>query len=165
MNFNKFIIPIIIILLLGIVTIIIFTQNVLTIKHDREKVEVNIFFGNTLKNPQAEDCKAVFPVAREIIKSDKIIEVTLEELLKGLTQEEKAQGYISGINQGVRVQKISTEQGILRVDFNSKLEEGIGGSCLVSMIRSQILETLKQFPNVNDVIISINDRIEDILQP
>jgi len=35
----------------------------------------------------------------------------------------------------------------------------------VAAIRAQIRETLKQFPTVDEVIISIDGRTEDILQP
>jgi len=45
------------------------------------------------------------------------------------------------------------------------LEFQVGGSCRVAAISAQIMETLKQFPTVKDVIISINSRTEDILQP
>jgi len=34
----------------------------------------------------------------------------------------------------------------------------------VSAIRAQITETLKQFETVNEVIVSIDSRVEDILQ-
>jgi len=45
------------------------------------------------------------------------------------------------------------------------LEEAVGGSCRVTAIRSQIEQTLKQFSTVQSVIISIDNRTEDILQP
>jgi spore germination protein GerM len=50
-------------------------------------------------------------------------------------------------------------------DFNERLEYQVGGSCRVSAIRAQISETLKQFPTIKDVIILINGRKEDVLQP
>ena len=52
-----------------------------------------------------------------------------------------------------------------KVDFDETMEKGMGGSCRVSAIRAQITETLKQFSTVKDVIISVNGRTEDILQP
>jgi len=45
------------------------------------------------------------------------------------------------------------------------LQYQVGGSCRVSAIRAQIIETLKQFSTVKNVVISINGRTEDILQP
>ena len=63
------------------------------------------------------------------------------------------------------IQSLTIGDGILRVDFDGTLEFGAGGSCRVTAIRSQIRETVKQFPSVRDVVISINGRTEDILQP
>lgn len=167
MQLKSLIIPLgIVILLAGIIVLGIFTQKTLIQREQKhETIEVNLFFGNTLKNPEAMDCQLVYPVQREVETTPQIAQATLEELLKGLTEKEKTQGYITGINQGVEIKKISIENGILKVDFNSKLEEGIGGSCLTATIRSQITQTLKQFPTVKEVIISIDGRIEDILQP
>ncbi len=51
------------------------------------------------------------------------------------------------------------------VDFDETLEKAVGGSCRVAAIRSQITKTLLQFPSFKKVIISINGRTEDILQP
>ncbi|PIP22172.1 MAG: hypothetical protein COX38_02115, partial [Candidatus Nealsonbacteria bacterium CG23_combo_of_CG06-09_8_20_14_all_39_25] len=48
---------------------------------------------------------------------------------------------------------------------DEQLEFQVGGSCKVSAIRAQITQTLKQFPTVDEVVISINGRTEDILQP
>jgi spore germination protein GerM len=89
----------------------------------------------------------------------------LEELLNGPTSEEKTQGYFSGINSGVEINSISLQDKTIRVDFDERLEEGIGGSCKVAFIRSQIAQTLRQFLTIDEVIISINGRTEDILQP
>ena len=53
----------------------------------------------------------------------------------------------------------------LLVDFDPQLEFQVGGSCRVAAISSQIRQTLMQFPTVKSVIISIDGRTEDILQP
>ncbi len=163
---KKFIVPLsFAVLLVGIIIIGIFTQKAIIKNEQEEKTEVRVFFGNTIMNPQTMDCKLVYPVRREIKTIPQIAKATVEELLKGPTDEEKSQGYITGINKGVEIQKISIEDGTLKIDFNEKLEEGIGGSCMVAMIMSQIVTTLKQFPAVEEVIVSIDGRTEDILQP
>jgi len=41
----------------------------------------------------------------------------------------------------------------------------VAGSCRVGAIRAQIEETLKQFPTVQNVIISVNGNTENILEP
>ena len=86
------------------------------------------------------------------------------ELLKGPSLIEMEEGYLSFINDDVVLQSIDIEDGIARVDFSESIEEGVAGSAWVSMIRSQIEETLKQFETVNEVVILVNGE-EDILQP
>jgi spore germination protein GerM len=102
---------------------------------------------------------------RIVPKTEAVARAALEELLKGPTDREKADKYFTAINPGVEIQKLVVENGIAKVDFNETLDNPGGGSCRVSAIRTQITQTLKQFPTVKDVIISIDGRIEDILQP
>ena len=89
----------------------------------------------------------------------------LEELLKGPTLEEQEKGYFTNINSGVNINNLIVKNNVARVDFDEQLEFQVGGSCRVMAIRSQITGTLVQSSEINDVIISINGRIEDILQP
>lgn len=65
----------------------------------------------------------------------------------------------------MKIQKLTIENNVARVDFDKQLEYQVGGSCRVAAIRAQITQTLKQFPTVKEVIISIDGRTEDILQP
>jgi spore germination protein GerM len=125
---------------------------------------VKVFFNNEKSDPEFS-CNKVFPVEREIPKTQAVGRTALEELLKGPTDAEKDSKYFTSINPGVKIQSLTIENGIAKVDFDGQLEFQVGGSCRVSAIRAQITETLKQFPTVNSVIISINGRTEDILQP
>jgi len=109
-------------------------------------------------------CSVVFPVERIVPKTEAVARASLEELLKGPTDEEKSQGYYSNINSGVKINSLTILNGTARVDFSEEMET-TGGSCRVTEIRSEINFTLKQFPTVDNVIISINGRTEDILQP
>lgn len=128
---------------------------------------VKIFFGKTGgdKGEGAFECNQVTPVERDIIPTQQVARAALEELFKGPTDEEKEQGYLTSINPGVKIQALSITDGTARVDLSKELDEQIGGSCRVSAIRAQITETLKQFPTVREVIISVDGRTEDILQP
>jgi len=126
---------------------------------------VKVFFSNSEKDPQALECEKVYPVEREISRAKPIILTALEELLKGPTQEEQEKGYLTNINPGVIINDLVIENNIAKVDFSEQLEYQLGGSCRVIAIQAQIIETLKQFAEIDDVIISINGRIEDVLQP
>lgn len=125
---------------------------------------VKVYFNNDKLDPEFS-CNKVFPVERKITKIQTVARAALEELLKGATQSEKDQGYFTNINSGVVIQSLSIVSGTASVDFNDQLEYQVGGSCRVAAIRAEITETLKQFPTVQNVIISINGRTEDILQP
>ncbi|MDP3052664.1 MAG: GerMN domain-containing protein, partial [bacterium] len=130
----------------------------------KETSKVKIYFNNSNLDPEAS-CNKVFAVERYISKTPAVGQAALEELLKGPTDTEKAGGYFTSINPGVKIQKLTIENGTAKVEFDEQLEFQVGGSCRVAAIRAQIVQTLKQFPTVKEVVISINGRTEDILQP
>ena len=129
-----------------------------------KSIEVKVFFPNEGMG-STEDCTLVYPVVRTIPETVAVGRASLEELFNGVTEQETNLGYYSNLNEGVVIQSLTISNGIARVDFNSKLDEMVGGSCKVTSIRSQIEETLKQFSTVNSVVISIDGQVEDILQP
>lgn len=129
-----------------------------------EKIKVKVFFNNSKLDSEIF-CDKVFPVEREVAKTEAIARAALNELLKGATVMEKNESFFTNINSGVKIQSLTIENGIAKVDFDEQLNFQVAGSCRVIAIRSQITETLKQFPTVKDVIISVNGRTEDILQP
>lgn len=126
---------------------------------------VKTFFLNTKNDPNMLDCAKVFPLERRIAKTTGVARAAIEELLLGPDRLEGQAGFSTSINSGVKINKLTIVDGIARVDFNEMLEAGVAGSCLVTSIRSQITETLKQFSSVKSVVISIDDHTEDILQP
>ena len=130
-----------------------------------DAMTVKVFFGNSVFDPDVLDCTKVFEVERRIARTEAIGRAALEELLAGPTLAEEQAGYFTSINSGVSINSLVIADGIARVDFAPQLEAGVGGSCRVMAIRAQIIETLKQFSTVNNVVISINGRTEDILQP
>ena len=132
----------------------------------QEFMTVKIFLSDSrFVNEPYFDCSRTIAVERQVPKTSGIARAALEALLRGATQKEINQGFVSNINPGVRIQKLTIENGVAKVDFDEQLEFQVGGSCRVAAIRAQITETLKQFPTVDNVIISINGRTEDILQP
>lgn len=130
-----------------------------------ESMKVKVFFSSTKLNEDMIDCSLVFPVTREVEKSVAVGRVALTELFKGTTFTEEEDKYFTNIPDGVVINSLDITDGVAKVDLNSKLEEGVGGSCRVTAIRAQITETLKQFSTVDSVVISIDGQTEDILQP
>ena len=141
------------------------TQKTQMVSLPKEPVVVTIYFSNNQKDPQSLECNKVYPVERKISKTGATARATLEELLKGPTQMEKDQGYFTNINTGVKIQSLNVESDITKVTFNGQLEYQVGGSCRVQAIRAQIVGTLRLFSGGQRVVISINGRTEDILQP
>jgi len=132
----------------------------------QEFMTVKIFLSDSrFVNEPYFDCSRTIAVERRVPKTLAVAKSAVEALLRGATQEEINQGFVSNINSGVRIQSLTIENSIAKVDFDDQLEFQVGGSCRVAAIRAQITETLKQFQTVDTVIISINGRTEDILQP
>lgn len=129
-----------------------------------ETIVVKAFFNNSNLDPEFS-CNKVFPVERQISKTEAVARAALEELLAGVTIQESLQGFLTSINTGVKIQSLTIANGVARVDFDEQMEFQVGGSCRVSAIRAQITQTLRQFSTVQSVVISINGRTEDILQP
>lgn len=132
----------------------------------QEFMTVKIFLSDSyFKNEPYFDCSRTIAIERQTPKTLAITKAAVEALLRGATQEEINQGFYSNINSGVRIQSLTIENSIAKVDFDEQLEFQMGGSCRVTAIRAQITETLKQFPAIDDVIISVNGRTKYILQP
>jgi len=129
------------------------------------KMNVFVSFPNNQLYPNMINCSRVFETKRTIAETSAVGKAALEELFKGPTDQEKKDGYFTNIPTGVKIQKLTIENGVAKVDLSKELEQGVGGSCRVDSIRAQITETLKQFSTVQSVIISINGKTEDILQP
>ncbi len=127
-------------------------------------MSVKAFFNNSNLDP-AFLCDKVFPVSREVAWTDGVGRAAIEELLKGPNEQERSMDYFTNINPNVTINDLTIDNGTAHIDFSDELGKNIGGSCRVTAIRSQIVATLKQFPTVNDVIISINGKADDILQP
>jgi len=160
---NKFLI--ILVVILAVIAGYFGVQKYFPKEEQREELmTVEVFFNNSKLDPESS-CNKVFPVEREIPKTQAVARAALEELLKGATDVDKEQGFLTSVNPDVKIQSLSVENGVAKVDFDEQLEFQVGGSCRVSAIRAQITQTLKQFPTVNSVIISIDGRTEDILQP
>ncbi|MFA6427068.1 MAG: GerMN domain-containing protein [Candidatus Magasanikbacteria bacterium] len=140
-------------------------QIAIPVQFKQETMTVKIFFNNDKNDPNLSDCSKVYSVERTIPKTQAVGRAALEQLFKGLSKEEAYEGFFDNIPAGVKIQNLTIENGVAKVDLSKELEEGVGGSCRVTAIRAQVTETLKQFPTVKEVIISIDGRTEDILQP
>jgi spore germination protein GerM len=132
---------------------------------DQELSTVKVYFGNSNLNKDMADCGLVYPVDRQVAKTQAVARAALTELLSGPTQPEKNGGYSTSLNAGVKINSLTIANGVARVDFDEKMDEGMGGSCRVEAIRSQIEKTLLQFPSVKSVVVSVEGNSAEALQP
>lgn len=126
--------------------------------------EVSVYLSNS-KMGSDNDCALVFPLSRKVINAETLGPGALEALLNGPTAEDEASGYSSAINDGVLIQKFEILNKVAHVDFDARFSEGMGGSCRVQAIRSQIESTLNALPDIDSVVISVNSETEGILEP
>lgn len=148
--------------------VILFAVLVLRLSTSTEmdnKMRVLVFFPNNKLDPNMVDCSKVFGTTRAVVQTTAVARAALEELFKGPTDQEKTEGYSTSVPVGVKIQKLTIVNGVAKVDLSQDLEQQVSGSCRVTSIRAEITETLKQFPTVQNVEISIDGRAEDILQP
>jgi spore germination protein GerM len=105
------------------------------------------------------------PVERAVPHTLAAGQAAIEELLKGPTPAERSWGLHSSIPEGAKLRSLRIVDGVAYADFDEALQFQVGGSLRVMVIRKSITLTLLQFPTVQSVVISIDGRTEDILQP
>lgn len=127
-------------------------------------MKIQAFFANSEEDPDSSRCPQVFPVTRTVPYTVAVGRASINELLKGPTEEEKKKKYFTAIPEGVVLKSLNIKDGVAYADFNSKLSD-LGGSCSIDRAKSQINNTLIQYPSVKKVVISIEGKAEDILQP
>ncbi len=151
-----------------------------------KEVTVKVYFGNKNMSP-AGDCKAVFPVERVVLNDLIVRRRAVEELLKGPTSEEKAQGYFSNIptkeeiiayrekikqetgeapyaGEEVTIKSFKILSGIAYIDFSEEFKAYGGGSCRVEGIKAQLNETVKQFKKIGAAMVLVGGK-ENVLRP
>jgi spore germination protein GerM len=137
------------------------TIRIATVTRSDQVVEV--YYENSSLDTGVPGCGSVYPVLRVVTDDPSLAEAALNELFRGPSWNDANRGFYSEINSGVKVNSLSIKDGVAQVDLSKRIEEGVGGSCRVSEIRSQIISTLKQFPAVDSVVISVEGRTVDVL--
>lgn len=135
---------------------------------DPSKTIVTIYLNNIKEDPNMEDCDRVFPLIKETAKRyESSVINTMLALLEPLNEEQKSAGYVSSIPAGTFLRDVKiSDSGVATATFFGAIEN-VGGSCAVTAIRKQIIQTLLQFNSINSVVICINRNCnqDEILQP
>ena len=130
-----------------------------------ETTNVKVFFGDRNIDPGTLNCDKAYSQDRRKPKTTGVAKAALEQLLAGPTINEGDKGIFTSINQGTKLKSLKIETGTALADFDEMLGLNVAGSCRVMAIRAEIEQTLKQFSTIKNVVISINGKSEDILQP
>jgi hypothetical protein len=137
----------------------------ITLDRTAKTVPVKIFFHNAELDPLVS-CDMVFPVTRNVDVGTQIYRAAIEALLAGPTDDEEGEGYNTALPSRARLKSVEAdEEGVVTADFDRRLDAGVAGSCRVGAIRKQIAETLLQFPEVREVVISVEGNVDEALQP
>ena len=95
-------------------------------------------------------------VERDILKTGAVATAAIQELLKGPTASEKAEGLTTAVNAGTILNYVRIDKGIATVDFNEQFDFQMGGSARVRAIYQQIFKTLTQFSTIKEIKLTIN---------
>lgn len=130
---------------------------------------IKLFFANE-KPDKSDGCDGkVFPVTREIPKTEGVARAALEELFKGPTEQEKAEGYWSFFHDGTKSILISVKvkKGAAFVNLKGEVIEKLGSattSCGGKFHDASIEKTLTQFPSIKKVFFAIEGSPADFYE-
>jgi spore germination protein GerM len=134
-------------------------------EEDTSKAEEEFIVKIYYQKDAGDNCESVVGLEKQIDTRYNTDEVnSLVTLTLGLDTSESAQGYSTSIPYGTRLRSLEIQSGIATADFNAALNEG-GGSCDMTARRAQITETLIQFPDIEQVIITVDGSADTALQP
>ncbi|MFA6270078.1 MAG: GerMN domain-containing protein [Candidatus Paceibacterota bacterium] len=165
-KFNKYILYVVACAIVFLVFVKIFNGSIFSnsVNAFEWQKPVDVYFGNS-KMGSNEDCAQVFPLSRNILNAETLGPGALEALLNSITESEKSSGYFTSLNDGILIQKFEIKDKVAYVDFSSRLNEGVAGSCKVTAIKSQIENTLNNLPDIDSIVISVNGETQGILEP
>lgn len=132
-----------------------------TEEKETEMMEIKVYFGNSELNKEL-DCSKVFPVSREIPKTQAVAKVALNELFAGPTESEKKEGYTSFFSDQTRsiLKSVKVQDETAYIDLTDirLILSNASTSCGSAAFLAEVETTLKQFPTVQKVIIAIDGK-------
>ncbi len=126
-----------------------------------ESTLLKVYFSNSQQNENQTDCSKVFPVERQVPKTQAVAFAALSELLKGPSNEDQAQGYFSWFSSSTAnlLKSVKIENETAYVVFDRTMEDlipGAGSSCGGAELLAELDSTLKQFSTIKNAVYSFN---------
>lgn len=149
---------------------------------------IKIYFGNKGLSQNPVDCAAVFPIER-VVPNDLIIRRrAVEEFLKGPAPGEAAAGYFSSLptkeeiiafrdkvkaetgqapyeGEEIKIKSVKILAGTAYIVFSKEFKAYGGDLCRLDMIRAALRESLKQFPRIGGIMISLEGEEGNNINP
>lgn len=133
-----------------------------------QTMNVKVYFLNEKSDPNLEDCTNVQPTERTIPKTKAVAKAALEELFKGVTDEEKEKGFVSFSPEETKgiLKSINIKKKAAYVNFNDVVYEQLGNATTScgSGFFSSIEATLKQFKTIKKVFYAIEGKPADFYE-
>ncbi len=137
-------------------------NNDTTTDKQQETIDIKVYFSNLDTQRGREDCSTVFPVTRTIQKTDVLAEAALEKLFEGASIKEEEQGLHTDISPEFTIKNLTINDGIATVELHDDLKLLGHSTCVATTIKAQITKTLEQFSDIYKVIITVNDKTNDL---
>jgi spore germination protein GerM len=140
--------------------LLILTFSIVSFPQKSGTMTIKLFYANQ-KPDKTDGCDGkVFPVTREIPKTGGVAKAALEELFKGPTKAEEAEGFWSYFREETKSILISVKvkKGAAYVNLKGEIVEKLGSattSCGGKFHDASIEKTLTQFPNIKKVFFAI----------
>lgn len=117
----------------------------------QKTMQVKVYFASNKDTP---DCTREEEFTRTIPYTQAVGTAAINEMLKGPTMKE-GEVATNVIPQGTKLLILFIENGTAYAEFSKEIQNYGGDSCNALAIRAQIEKTLKQFPTVDRVEISV----------
>ena len=129
---------------------------------------IKVFFHSEKLNPEVMDCTKAFPTARTIPKTTAPARAALDELFKGVTEEEKAKGFWSFDREATTgiVKSLNVKNKAAYLNFTKRAFETLGnattscGGAFFPMVE----KTLTQFPTIKKVYYAVEGNANDFYE-
>jgi spore germination protein GerM len=131
-------------------------------------MKIKVFFHHEKLNRDMQDCTKAFPTIRTIPKTKAVARAALDELFKGVTEEEKAKGFWSFDPESTTgiVKSLNVKNGAAYLNFTKRAFETLGNattSCGAGFF-PMVEGTLTQFPSIKKVYYAVEGNANDFYE-
>jgi hypothetical protein len=130
-----------------------------------QTMTVKVYFSNNKTGSGFDDCAKVHPLTRTIPQTSAVARAALEQLFRGPTVEERAQGYFSWFSEETKSAllgvKVKNKTAYVNLKDITQTITSASSSCGSTILLAQMEHTLKQFPTIERAFFAIEGSPED----